>query len=88
MGTFLFRFSSINVKEYRKLIYMINTHKNDKYEENVINMSRLNFSTSMFLFIFNLVFIYFLYNKSKAADFLAFTVSDYAVCMTIYYDVH
>ena len=88
VDTFLFRFSSVNVKDYRKLINMINTQKKDNYEESIINMSRINFSTAMFLFIFNLVFIYFLYNKGRAADFLAFTISDYAVFLLNLYDVH
>ena len=88
VDTFLFRFSSINVKDYRNLTYIINLHKNDTYEETVVNLSRINFSSLMFLFIFNLVFIFFLYNKSKAADFLAFTISDYSVFMYNLYDVH
>ena len=88
VDTFLFRFSSVIAKDYRNLTYTLNIHKNDTYEETVVNMSRINFSSLMFLFIFNLVFIFFLYNKSNAADFLVLTVSDYAVFMYNLYDVH
>ena len=88
VDTFLFRFSSVIAKDYRNLTYALNIHKTDTYEETVVNMSRINFSSLMFLFIFNLVFIFFLYNKSNAADFLVLTVSDYAVFMYNLYDVH
>ena len=40
------------------------------------------------LFVFNLLYIYFLFNKSNAADYLVFTVSDYAVFLTNLYGLY
>ena len=42
----------------------------------------------MFIFIFNLVYIYFLFNKINTADYLVFTVSDYSIFLYNLYDVH
>ena len=79
-----FQFSAVNVKDYIKL-------RNKIYgdgESSVVNFSRINFCCIIFVFIFNLVFIYFLYNKSNAADYLVFTVSDYSIFLYNLYDVH
>ena len=83
-----FRFSSVNIKDYRDLSNLINSNKTDIYESTIVNMSRVNFATLIFLFFSNLVFIFFLYNKSNAADYLAFTISDYSVILYNLYDVH
>ena len=90
VDSFFFRFSSLHVQDYREIFEKLNTNKNkkDSYEDVVVNSSRINFITMLFLFAFNLIFIFFLYNKGKAADFLAFTVSDYAVFLYNLYDVH
>ncbi len=83
-----FRFSSVNIKDYRDISKVINTNKDKDYESTILNISRLNFASIIFLFFFNLVFIFFLYNKSNAADYLAFTISDYSVILYNLYDVH
>ena len=48
----------------------------------------VNFIILFLLFVFNLVYIYFLFNKSNAADYLVFTVSDYAVFLTNLYGLY
>lgn len=88
VDSFFFRFSSVNVKDYRELYEEINSEKSSDFNGTYINFSRLNFGCLIFLFLFNLFFIFFLFNKSRAADFNAFTVSDYSVFMYNLYDVH
>ena len=88
INDFFFRFSSVNIKDYRILFDKINTNKNETFESTIINISRINFATLIFLFFFNLVFILYLFNKSNAADYLVFTVSDYSVIFYNLYDVH
>ena len=90
VDSFLFRFSSVNIKDYRDLYYKnnINLTKNDSFEDTIINISKLNFWCLIFLFASNLFFIFFLFNKSRAADFYAFTVSDYSIFLYNLYDVH
>ena len=83
-----FRFSSVNVKDYRELYKIINSENSGNFNDTYVNFSRLNFGCLIFLFIFNLFFIFFLYNKSRSADFYAFTVSDYSVFLNNLYDVH
>ena len=88
VDSFFFRFSSVNIKDYRELYEKINSEKDSKFNNSYVNFSRLNFGCLIFLFFFNLFFIFFLFNKSRAADFNAFTVSDYSVFMYNLYDVH
>ena len=79
---FFFRFSAVNIKDYREIYKNITTEKSDTFESTIINVSLINFITLIILFIFNLIFIYFLFNKGNAADYLVFTVADYAVFLT------
>ena len=83
-----FQFSSVNIKDYRDLFKKITSESNDSFESAIINISRINFCCVIFIFFFNLVFIYFLFNKSNAADYLVFTVSDYSIFLYNLYDVH
>ena len=80
--TFFFRFSTVNVKDYREIYKYINPGNSDTFESTIINVSLINFIILIILFIFNLIFIYFLFNKGNAADYLVFTVADYAVFLT------
>ena len=83
--SFFFKFSPINIKHYR------NIYKNTNPENNgntTINFSRINFGCLIFVFIFNLVFILYVYNKGNFADFFSFTVSDYSIFLYNLYDVH
>ena len=88
VDSFFFQFSSVNVKDYRKLYLKMSTEKSDSFESSIINISRINFCCLIFTFIFNLVFIFFLFNKANAADYLVFTVSDYSIFLYNLYDVH
>ena len=88
VDSIFFIFSTVNAKYYRNLYSGISTEKSDSFDSTVVNMSRINFFCLLFTFVFNLVFIYFLYNKANAADYLSFTVSDYSIFLYNLYDVH
>ena len=88
IDSFFFQFSSCNVKDYRDLYNKMSSEKSDSFESSVINLSRINFFCLFLTFIFNLVYIYFLFNKSNAADYLNFTVSDYSIFLYNLYDIH
>ena len=91
IDTFFFRFSAVNIEDYRNIFkefYKGNPNTSDKFESTIINLSLVNFIILIILFVFNLIYIYFLFNKSNAADYLVFTVSDYAVFFTNLYDLH
>ena len=90
--TFFFMFSSVNIEDYRKIykkLYKdVTNFDEDAIEPTIINLSLVNFIILIVLFIFNLIYIYFLFNKANAADYLVFTVSDYAVFLTNLYDLY
>ena len=88
VDSIFFIFSSVNAKYYRNLYSEISTEKSDSFDSTVVNMSRVNFFCLLFTFVFNLVFIYFLFNKANAADYLSFTISDYSIFLYNLYDVH
>ena len=81
IDTFFFQYSAVNIKDYRE-VYKRLYGDNDSFESTIINVSLVNFIILIILFIFNLLYIYFLFNKANAADYLVFTVSDYAVFLT------
>lgn len=86
--SFFFQFSPTNIKHYRKIYRKINTNQTDDFEDTIINLSRTNFGCLAFVFIFNLVFILFLFNKANSVDYLVLTVSDYSIFLYNLYDVH
>ena len=88
IDSFFFQFSLPNVKDYRELYQKINTDKSKDFESTIVNLSFTNFICLVIIFIYNLIYIYFLFNKSNAADYLVFTVSDYAVFLTNLYDIY
>ena len=88
IDSFFFQFSLPNVKDYRELYQKINTDKSKDFESTIVNLSFTNFICLVIIFIYNLIYIYFLFNKSNAADYLVFTVSDYAIFLTNLYDIY
>ena len=88
VDSIFFIFSSVNAKYYRDFYSGTSTEKSNSFDSTVVNMSRINFFCLLFTFVFNLVFIYFLFNKANAADYLSFTISDYSIFLYNLYDVH
>ena len=87
IDSFFFQFSLPNAKDYRNLYKKMN-NRNVNFEETIMNLSYTNFLWLLVIFFINLVYIYFLFNKSNAADYLVFTVSDYAIFLTNLYDIY
>ena len=89
IDSYFFQFSLPNVKDYRIVFKEINKEQsNDDFESTIVNLSFTNFLCLIIIFAINLVYIYFLFNKSNAADYLVFTVSDYAIFLTNLYDIY
>ena len=88
VDSFFFQFSLPNVKDYRELFKKISPKLSDDFEETIINLSFTNFIFLIIIFVANLIYIYFLFNKSNATDYLVFTVSDYAIFLTNLYDIY
>ena len=88
IDSFFFQFSSVNIKDYRAIFKLLNRPDSDSFESTIINLSLVNSIILFLLFIFNLLYIYFLFNKANAADYLVFTVSDYAVFLTNLYGIY
>ena len=88
IDSFFFQFSLPNVKDYRNLYKKMNNPQKNEFEETIMNLSFTNFLCLLIIFFINLVYIYFLFNKSNAADYLVFTVSDYAIFLTNLYDIY
>ena len=55
---------------------------NYKYNSIIINPNLINFLCIINIFIAYLVYIFFMYNKSNAANYSAYTVGDYSVFLT------
>jgi len=88
VDSIFFIFSAVNVKYYRNLYSEISTEKSISFDSTVLNMSEISFFCLILIFILNLVFIYFLFNKANALTYLSFTVSDYTIFLYNLYDVH
>ena len=88
IDSFFFQFSLPNVKDYRRLYKKLNPGISNEFEETIMNLSLTNFLSLIIIFVANLLYIYFLFNKSNAADYLVFTVSDYSIFLTNLYDIY
>ena len=88
VDSIFFIFSAVNAKYYRNLYSEISTEKSISFDSTIVNLSRISFFCLIFTFILNLAFIYFLFNKANAANYLSFTVSDYTIFLYNLYDVH
>ena len=88
-NSFFYKVSLINVYNYRQLYYNMNQlSKNYNIESTIINFSFNNFICMIINFLFYLIFICFLFNKSKVADCRTCTVNDYAIIITNLQDIY
>jgi len=78
-----FLFSSVNIKDYRKLYYRIYQDvDNKKFEKAILNYPLLSLLFSISLLIVNILFIIIIYNKNIGYDFDLISPSDYSVLIT------
>ena len=88
-----FQFSAINVKNYRLIFSKIykDIHKNEEkdiFGKIIFNISIINFICLLSIFISNLVFIYYISNKSKTVNYQYLRISDFSVFINNLYDIH
>ena len=105
-NSFFFKISLVNVKNYRRLYYVmdelrnnnytekhtykiiININNDKKFESTIINLSCNNYLCIINIFVFYLVSIFFLYNKSNVANYNTCTIGDYAILLTNLNDIY
>ena len=85
-----FQFSAVNIKNYRKIYKKLNldSQDNNKFEKSIINMSIINYACLISIFIYNLIFIYYIFNIAKSVNYKYLRQSDYSVFMSNAYDIH
>ena len=77
-----FLFSSINIKDYRKMFYILYNSDEIDFEKSILNYPLLNLICSITLLIVNILYIIIIYNKSMVYDFQLTSPSDYTVMVT------
>ena len=78
-----FLFSSVNIKDYRKLYYRIYKDiDNKKFEKAILNYPLLSSLFSISLLIVNTLYILIIYNKNFGYDYHLISPSDYTVFIT------
>ena len=77
-----FLFSSVNIKDYRKMFYKLYNSDEIDFEKSILNYPLLNLICSITLLIVNILYIIIIYNKSMTYDFQLTSPSDYTVMVT------
>ena len=86
LNSFFFKVSSINHRNYKNIAR--NFFENEEFESTIININLVNFLCLINIFIAYLVYIFFIYNKSNAANYLVYTVGDYSILLTNLNDIY
>ena len=81
--SFFFKVSMVNYRNYR--IISKNFFIGD---DTIINLNIVNFICLTNIFIAYLVYIFYIYNKSNALNYSAYTVSDYSILLTNLNDIY
>ena len=78
-----FLFSSVNIKDYRKLYYRIYKDiENKRFEKAILSYPLLSLLFSISLLIVNILYIIIIYNKNIGYDYDLISPSDYTVFIT------
>ena len=77
-----FLFSSVNIKDYRKMFYKLYNSDEIDFEKSILNYPLLNLICSITLLIVNILYIIIIYNKNMTYDFQLSSPSDYTVMVT------
>lgn len=78
-----FLFSSVNIKDYRKLYYRIYQDKeNKRFEKSILSYPLLSLIFSISLLIVNILYIIIIYSKNIEYDYDLISPSDYTVFIT------
>ena len=77
-----FLFSSVNIKDYRKMFYKLYNVDEINFEDSILNYPLMNLICTITLLIVNVLYIIIIYNKSMTYDFQLISPSDYTVMVT------
>ena len=81
--SFYFKTSLVNYNNFKIISEALKCKiGNYKYESTIINPNLINFLCLINIFIAYLVYIFFMYNKSIAANYSAYSVGDYSILLT------
>ena len=85
-----FKFSTVNIKNYINILKKIKfkISPNFSFENTIINISLINYICLIAIFIFNLIYIYYIYNKNNSINYKYLRQSDYSVFIYNLYDIH
>ena len=77
-----FLFSSINIKDYRKMFYKLYNKDEINFEKAILRYPLMNLICSITLLIVNILSIIIIYNKNMVYDFQLTSPSDFTVMIT------
>ena len=78
-NNFVSQFNVIILKDYKDLIYLVNSGKIEKFNDTSMNSSLLNFIGLISLFFINLLYIILQSNENNKADMDVVSPSDYSI---------
>jgi len=82
INSHLFSYNNINVKYYRNLFYKLTSKNNKNIDRIIVNTSYINFLCLITLFIFNLLYIVYIYLKIQLLNRSLLSLSDYSIYLT------
>ena len=82
VNSYFYTFENINVKHYRNLFYKLTSINNKKIDKIIVNTSYINFLCLTTLFIFNLLYIVYLYSKCQFLNISLLSLSDYSIFLS------
>ena len=85
-----FKFSTVNVKNYVDLFkkMKLKSSQTISFEKTIYNISLINYICLLSIFVINLIYIYYIYNKNNSVNYKYLRQSDYSVFVYNIYDIH
>ena len=87
--SFFFKTSLVNYNNYKRISEGLDCKpRNYNFKSTIINPNFVNFLWLIIIFISYLIFIFYMHNKSNAANYSAYTVGDYSIFLTNLEDIY
>ena len=85
-----FKFSTVNLKNYIKLFEKIKLiiSQTISFEKTIFNISLMNYICLISIFVFNIIYLYYIYNKNNSINYKYLRHSDYSIFIYNLYDIH
>ena len=85
-----YKFSTVHVKNYTKIFKKIKlkSEQSISFENTIFNFSLINYICLISIFVLNIIFIYYIYNKNNSVNYKYLRQSDYSVFIYNLYDIH